>query len=1637
MKQEQRNIDYRSLLEDGLFQLKKTQSRLKALEYAKTEPIAIVGMGCRFPGGIDNPAQLWRILRDGVDTITEVPKNRWDIDAYYDRDPEAIGKMYTRNGGFVNDVDTFDAHFFNISPREAMSLDPQQRLLLEVSWQALENSYQDPLHLYESSTGVFLGICSNDYSRKLSSTGEIDAYFGTGNAISAAAGRLSYFLGLTGPSLAVDTACSSSLVAVHLACQSLRKQECSLALAGGVNLLLSPENSIVFSQARMLSPDGRCKTFDAAADGYVRGEGCGVIVLKRLSDAIKSQDNILAVIRGSAINQDGPSGGLTVPNGPSQQKVIRQALKNGGVDPSLVSYIEAHGTGTSLGDPIEVKALGAVFSKSHSPEYPLMIGSLKTNMGHLEAAAGIAGLIKVVLQLQYQEIVPHLHLKEPNPHINWDELPVSVPTQLTPWSVDSQKRIGGVSSFGFSGTNAHVVLEEAPTQESQVKDSDLGERPWHILTLSAKCEKALQELVQRHEELLSNNSTAAIADVCFSANTGRAHFNHRLAIITSDKQDLADKLAKISAGEEANSVFSRKLPGNSRSPKIAFLFTGQGSQYVNMGRQLYETQPVFRQTLDQCERILQSYLEKSLLNVIYPENTKELNNSVIDQTAYTQPTLFALEYALFQLWQSWGIKPDVVMGHSVGEYVAACVAGVVSLEDGLKLIAHRGRLMQQLPSGGEMVAVMASFEKVNQLIAPYTEKVAIAAINGPESIVISGEAEAIRTVKESLEAEGIKTKQLQVSHAFHSPLMEPMLADFEAVANQITYNRPRIPLISNVTGIRADESIATAKYWVNHVRQPVKFAQSLDTLHQEGYDIFLEIGPKPILLGMGRQCLPEDVGIWLPSLRPGQADWSQMLQSLAELYVRGVKVDWLGFDRDYGRRRVVLPTYPFQRQRYWVETADNGHSPAESPAQLPTPIVNLLHRGDTQQLAQNLETAAKLSPEEAKFLPKLLEILVKQHQQQQKAASLPDWLYEVSWQPQTRQNTEMSFTEAGSWLILTDQNGVGQALAQLLEERGQNCCLVYVGDTYQAKEPLTWSLNPAHPNEFEQLLQEIKATEQPPLKGVIHLWSLEATFASQLSLNSLEQIQVLGCGSTLHLVQALAKHYEQALPRLWLVTRGAVPVDSSLPGVAQASLWGLGKVIALEQPQLWGGLIDLAADAPRDEPLQLLAEIRDSQGEDQLAFRCGQRHVARLVRGKMPVAGSLSLQAHSTYLITGGLGALGLKIAQWLVEQGVRHLVLTSRREASEKARAALARMEELGAQVVVARADVAEWGEMVKLFEEIKTSMPPLRGIIHAAGVLDDGILRQQNWERFAQVMAPKIKGTWNLHLLTQELSLDFWVSFSSVASLLGSPGQGNYAAANAFMDAVAHYRTAAGLPGLSLNWGPWDEAGMAASLDVRQRTRLSAQGIEPIPLAAGLQILENLLAGSAAQVGILPVNWTKFMQRFPEGVMSSFLDSVGIAFEQPAKQQTQFLQELQSAPVSERRNLLIGYVRSQVAQVLGLGEPERIDIQQGLSDLGLDSLMSVELKNHLQTSLGCSIPTTLAYDYPTVEALTDYLAKEVMGAEFFDESTSELHDSSDRAERSTGGDREQNVTESNLDHLSDREAEELLLSKLDNMRY
>ncbi|MGF1512797.1 MAG: beta-ketoacyl synthase N-terminal-like domain-containing protein [Elainellaceae cyanobacterium] len=913
-----------------LLSLKKARTKLDSLEREKAEPIAIVGMGCRFPGGVTDSESYWQLLSNGVDAITEIPSDRWDTEAYYDPIPNVPGKIYTRCGGFLTEIDQFDPMFFGISPREAEHVDPQQRLLLEVSWEALEQAGIAPDQLRGSQTGIFVGSCSDDYSRFSIYSGDpsrIDAYNSLGNARSITAGRLAYLLDFQGPAIQLDTACSSSVLAVHLACKSLRSRECNLALAGGVNLMLSPEVMIGLCQLNALSQEGRCKTFDAAADGYVRGEGCGVVVLKRLSDAIASEDNILALVRGSAVNHDGRSNGLTAPNGLAQESLLRQALSNAKVEPCQVQYVEAHGTGTSLGDPIEVNALGKVLSQGRSADQPLMIGSVKTNIGHLEGAAGIASLIKVVLSLQHQQIPPHLHLKTLNSHIPWGRLPIKIPQQLTPWATEAEPRRAGVSSFGISGTNVHLVVEEAPQLQSTQPDVD---RPLHLLALSAKSEQSLEQITRRYEEYLIANPTLSVGDICSTANVGRSHFSHRLAVMAASTAELREKISAVVVNQAADGTASGIIQ-NHDCPKIAFLFTGQGSQYWGMGQQLYETQPVFRQTLDQCDLILRQYLEKSLVEVLY---STSVDSTLLDETAYTQPTLFALEYSLFQLWKSWGVEPDVVMGHSVGEYVAACVAGVFSLEDGLKLIAERGRLMQALPANGMMAAVFADVDRVAEAIAPYSDHVAIAALNGPQNTVISGERKAVQKVLEQLESQRIEIFPLRVSHSFHSPLMEAMLPSFTEVLQTIETHSPTVPLIKNLTGSVASEDEALgAAYWCAHIREAVQFSAGLSTLEQMDIDIMLEVGPHPTLTRMGASVLPDWSGLWVSSLRRNQDPWQSLIRAVQQLYVSGVSIDWCGFERAYPRRRLSVPTYSFERQRYWEGNQPNlRHSSHENSA---------------------------------------------------------------------------------------------------------------------------------------------------------------------------------------------------------------------------------------------------------------------------------------------------------------------------------------------------------------------------------------------------------------------------------------------------------------------------------------------------------------------------------------------------------------------------------------------------------------------------------------------------------------------------------------------------------------------------------
>jgi len=899
------------------------QAKRKSLQ--KDEDIAIIGISCRFPGA-KNINEFWKNLREGVESISVFGDEELELD-----DKNILNNAnYVRAGAALPGIDLFDASFFGYSAKEAEIMDPQQRVFLEFAWKALENAGYNPTS-YPGSIGVYAGSGMNTYlinnvhpSRNFSSQrtflgSAFDLQVRLANGNDFLPTKVSYKLNLSGPSVNVQTACSTSLVAIHMACQSIRNGESDMALAGSVAISVPQKVGYVYQEDMIFSPDGHCRAFDDQAQGTVFGNGVGIVVLKGLSQALSDGDNIHAVIKGSAINNDGGlKVGYTAPSVKGQAEVIAQALDAADVDADTVSYVEAHGTGTALGDPIEIAGLTQAFRQTTDKTGFCAIGSVKTNIGHLLEAAGVAGLIKTLLALKHQQIPPSLNFQQPNPNIDFDNSPFYVNTQLRKWQRNGAPLRAGISSFGMGGTNCHVVLEEAPQQDRKVKSDASRERSQQIFTLSAKTEDELRQYAEKYvkhfDAMPVNDATEVpLADICFTANTGRKHFNHRLAVVAQSTAELRQKL--IDWQGECTGVVNQHV----KSSKIAFLFTGQGSQYVNMGRQLYQQEPTFRKAIDHCDQILRSYLEKPLLEVLYPQNVEAQSLKAIDETAYTQPALFAIEYALFQLWQSWGIKPDIVMGHSVGEYVAATVAGVFSLDDGLKLIAARARLMQGLPQNGEMVSLLTSEAKALAAIQPYAQDISLAAINGPESVVISGKRSAIQAVVASLAAEGIKTKKLTVSHGFHSPLMAPILADFAKVAQQVKFASPQISFVSNVTGRVATDEVTTAEYWCKHICQPVRFSAGMASMDQQGVDVFLEVGAQPILLGMGRYCLPEHQGAWLPSLRPQQDDWQQLLSSLAELYDRGITIDWIGFDRHYHRRRQALPTYPFQRQSYWID----------------------------------------------------------------------------------------------------------------------------------------------------------------------------------------------------------------------------------------------------------------------------------------------------------------------------------------------------------------------------------------------------------------------------------------------------------------------------------------------------------------------------------------------------------------------------------------------------------------------------------------------------------------------------------------------------------------------------------------------
>ncbi len=1542
-----------SPIKQALLAIQTLQFKIGAMEQARREPIAIIGLGCRFPGGVDSPASFWQLLRDGVDAVTEMPTDRWDTEAYYDANPDALGKMYTRYGSFLSPGQAldFEPQFFGMSPREAMSMDPQQRLLLEVSWEALENAGQAPLK-GPTQTGVFVGIGQNDYSQlphlNPHDYTQLGPYDGTGNLFCFASGRLSYMLGLQGPNMAIDTACSSSLVALHLACQSLRAGECQLALAGGVHLVLSPKSTIGLSRMRALSPDGRCKTFSAQADGYGRGEGCGMVVLKRLSDAQANGDNILAVIRGSAVNHDGPSSGLTVPNKQAQEALIRQALQTAQVEPNEVSYIEAHGTGTSLGDPLEVRALASVLGERTTP---LMIGSVKTNIGHLEAAAGIAGLIKVVLSLQHGELPPHLHCQELNPYLNWDDIPVSVPTESMAWQ--GEGRVAGVSSFGLSGTNVHVLLSEAPPSQAvehgllEIEKTTDG--PPQLLMLSAKTEDALEALVERYIVHFEGVSLLDLPDAeqhwlntCFTAHVGRSHFKHRLAVVAESV-------------EEARAFL---IQHKNSSPSSAKLLRSERQNHPFHNSMLYF-----------AERYLRGEEIKK------PELWQSPHQRVTLPTYPWQRERYWPAESNFQKSVLYGGEKESQRGYSFKK-ISSPLLNMTLFESSLS--THALPFLLDHKIYGAIVAPGAFYLSVLAHLACQEQE--------------SAHLEQV-LFRQALVLQAGEERTLQISYDTN-PAQSGTQGEVQTFQLITFGSSDKSAWTTHVRGKKA-APLRTSQKGVPSFDLQVVQARSPEMLM--GHEINLTLQARQIQLGPSFQWLTE---IWcgesevLGKIRyPDELSGGFMLHPglLDSCFQLLVALDVIGMASPAGHddSKTLIPV---SIERFDFRKPAEGETTFWCHARL-RPMSDSTLIADIQ-LTDSLSNGNLI-----------VDMVGVEFMQIERSRLYPtsQMLYQIAWYPKACQ-AELSHllrdegnkddvSEVERWLIFADQGGIGERMAALLAAQGARSVLVVPGNSYiklaQKPNALTahYQLNPASRQEFEWLLEESLA--HGAYGAVLHLWALEGT-ESTLA-------QAAGCASALHLLQAMSQ--AGISPQLWLVTQGAQALKGSLVQPEQAALWGLGGVIALEQPEFNCVRLDLG-QGDNDTLAQVLWQEMQSgqpERENQVAYRENQRHVARLVRAKSGNQSTLTITDTASYLITGGLGALGLQAASYLVKEGARYLVLTSRRGISSPEQAqAVQALETAGAAVKIVKADVSKLADMEELLATLhlssKVGKHPLRGVIHAAGLLDDGILMEQSLKRFERVMAPKIQGASNLHTLTKDIPLDFFVMFSSAASLLGSPGQGNYAAANAFMDGLAHYRASQGLPALSINWGAWGEGGMAADMTAgeSQQRRMGGQGIQPIEPEEGWGIFHELLTQELAssQVGVLNINWAQFRQQFATLGDPPLFAELGVgatlAIAQPgardggsgAKSLTR--QELLKAAPDEREALLITYLQEQVSRALGL-RVERLDSEQPLNMIGIDSLTALELRNQIKSDLDLDVPVVKFLEGLSVLMLATYINQEL----------------------------------------------------------
>ncbi|TLP50432.1 type I polyketide synthase, partial [Microbispora triticiradicis] len=1683
--------------------LHQTRSRLRQVEADATEPIAIVAMGCRYPGGVTSPEELWRLVADEVDAIGPFPVDRgWDLDTE---------RSYVREGGFVADVAGFDAGFFGIAPREALAMDPQQRLVLEVAWETLERAGLDPHSVRGERVGVFVGSGMQDYAGLLDAAPEVaEAYLGTATASAVISGRVAYTLGLEGPTLTVDTACSSSLVALHLAAQALRNRECALALAGGVMVMSTPGPFIGMSKQSGLARDGRCKAFSDSADGTGWAEGAGLLLLERLSDAQRNGHHVLAVIRGSAVGSDGASNGLTAPNGPAQQRVIRDALAGAELTTADIDAVEGHGTGTTLGDPIEAQALLATYGKNRPADQPLWLGSVKSNIGHAQAAAGVSGVIKMVMAMRHGVLPRTLHVTEPSSHVDWTAGNVRLLTERRPWPSGDRPRRAGVSSFGVSGTNAHVVLEEAPPAEPVTQSSPASAPVWPAATpvplpVSARDADSLRAQAARLLEHLDGSPDTSVVDLGYSLATSRAALAHRAVLLATDRESVLRGLAELSAGEPSAAI----VRGTAAESDTAFLFTGQGAQRLGMGRELHAAFPVFAQAFDAVVAELDAHLDRPLREVIWGEDA-----DLVDQTAYAQAGLFAVEVALFRLVESWGVRPDYLVGHSVGELAAAHVAGMLSLADACRLVAARGRLMQALPSGGAMVAVEATEDEVLPLLV---EGVDIAAVNGPSAVVVSGQEAPVLALAAQLAEQGRKTRRLRVSHAFHSQLMEPMLADFAEVAESLTYGRPSIPIVSTVTGAFADSGFGTARYWVDQVRGAVRFADAVTTLAAQGVTRFVELGPDAVLTAMARQTV--GTGALLPTLRKDRQEPAAMIAALAGLHTSGLPVDWQAVFAGSGAVRADLPTYAFQRRRYWVEAAPTadvaaagldapGHPLLGAVVQMPdsgevvltgrlstraqpwladhrvmgrvlvpgTAFVELAIRAGDQvgcAVLDELTLHAPLALPEADSVHRGVRIQVVLGPQDaaspartvaiysrldEPGTDLPWTLHAegvltagaapaedatAEWPPPGAVPVELGdlygdLAEAGlgygpvfQGLRAVWRSGDEVFAEVALPEQATSAaadfgihpalldaCLhtaAFAGlFEQQAVVPFAWSRVTLHaagapavrvrltPAGAGAVTLDVADTSGRPVLSADSL-TLRPISAEQASSPALpenlyrvewsplpvstaqpspaEVVVVRGepgvsadavRGATHAVLSALQSWPEEDRPAdavLAVVTSGAV----GLPGedvtdLAGAAVWGL---VRSAQSELSGRVVLVDTDGSVDVPVVV------ASGEPQVVVRDGVMYAARLVRVPTgtPEAGPAGF-GDGAVLVTGGTGALGELVVRHLVARhGVRRLVLVSRRGPEAPGAAELRdEIAGLGAEVSVVACDVADRDALAALLAGVDVS-----AVVHMAGVLDDGVIGSLTPERVDRVLRPKVDAALNLHELTRDRELAAFVLFSSASGVFGTPGQGSYAAANAFLDALAAHRRANGLTAQSLAWGPW-AAGMAGTLE---QSRFSQGGFVPLNADTGLAAFDAALTTAEPVLAPLTLNLPGLRaqaENLPQ-LLRGVVPAVRRRSAGAGSADGALARRLAELPEEERQPMLLRLVLGHVAQVLGFASTDAIEPDRAFGEFGFDSLSAVEFRNALNAETGLRLPASLVFDYPSPTALARHLAAELTG--------------------------------------------------------